>query len=98
MNFEFSFNDNSWSGVANLEFVPETRVAMRLSGTTKIALEEYDDFVRVGHFLAASKQMHQLFLVVDKSTKWADLELGFGAGFTAATDHRVIKLIVPRNL
>jgi hypothetical protein len=42
--------------------------------------------------------MHQLFLVVDKSTKWADLELGFGAGFTAATDHRVIKLIVPRNL
>lgn len=99
--FDFIFNpivDNSWNGVENLEFMPETRVAMRISDTTKIALEEYDDFGLISHFLDASKQSHQLFAVVDRRTKWADVELGFGAGFTGATDHRVIKLILSRDL
>jgi hypothetical protein len=99
--FDFIFNpivDNSWDGVANLEFVPETRVAMRIAEGAKLALEEYDDFGRVSHFLPSSKQSHQLFAVVDKSTKWVDVELGLGAGLTGASDHRVIKLILSKDL
>jgi hypothetical protein len=99
--FDFIFNpivDNSWDGVANLEFVPETRVAMRIAEGAKLALEEYGDFGRVSHFLPSSKQSHQLFAVVDKSTKWVDVELGLGAGLTGASDHRVIKLILSKDL
>jgi hypothetical protein len=39
-----------------------------------------------------------LFAVVDKSTKWVDVELGLGAGLTGASDHRVIKLILSKDL
>ena len=99
--FDFIFNpivDNSWNGVANLEFVPESRVAMRVSDTAKLALEEYDDFGTVSHFLPSAKQSHQLFFVFDKHTHWVDVELGFGAGLTEASDHRVLKLILARDL
>jgi hypothetical protein len=98
--FDFIFNpilDNSWNGVANLEFVPESRVAVRVSGTAKVALEEYDDFGTVNHFLPSAKQSHQLFFVVDKQTHWVDVELGFGAGLTQASDHRVLKMILSKD-
>ncbi len=98
--FDFIFNpivDNSWNGVENLEFVPESRVAMRVTDTAKLALEEYDDFGTVSHFLPSAKQSHQLFFVVDKQTRWVDVELGFGAGLTQASDHRVLKLILARD-
>src|ERR1700722_10596264 len=93
--FDFIFNpivDNSYIGFANLEFVPATRVAMRLSDTFKVALEEYNDFGRVSHFLPASKQSHQLFSVVDIHAHGVDIEAGLGAGLTSASDHRVFKL------
>jgi hypothetical protein len=80
--FDFIFNpvvDNSWNGVSNLEFVPETRVAMALSDKYKLALEEYDDFGRVSHFLAASRQSHQLFAVVDINARAMGIEAGAGA-------------------
>ena len=98
--FDFIFNpivDNSYSGFSRLEFVPATRVAMRLSGTFKLALEEYDDFGRVSHFSPASKQSHQLFSVIDIHTHRFDIEAGFGAGLTAASDHRVFKLILMKD-
>jgi hypothetical protein len=99
--FDFIFNpivDNSYSGVSNLEFVPATRVAMRVSDIFKLALEEYDDFGRVSHFLAAAKQSHQLFSVIDIHTHRLDIEAGFGAGLTGASDHRVFKLILMKDL
>jgi hypothetical protein len=99
--FDFIFNpivDNSYSGFSNLEFVPATRVAMKLSDTYKVALEEYDDFGRVSHFLPASKQSHQLFSVIDIHTHLFDIEAGFGAGTTRASDHRVFKLIFMKDL
>jgi len=99
--FDFIFNpivDNSWNGVANLEFVPESRVAMGFGETRKIALEEYDDFGTVTHFLPSAKQSHQLFVVLDQHTRWVDVELGFGAGLTEASDHRVLKLILAKDL
>jgi len=98
--FDIIFNpvvDNSWNGLSKLEFVPETRVAMALSGKYKVALEEYDDFGTVSHFLPAAKQSHQLFAVVDITTRMLDIEAGVGAGLTAASDHRVLKLILSRD-
>ncbi len=99
--FDFIFNpilDNSYTGFSNLEFVPDTRVAMKVSDSYKVALEEYDDFGRISHFFAASKQSHQLFSVVDIHTHGLDIEAGLGFGLTAASDHRVIKLILMRDL
>ena len=98
--FDFIFNpivDNSWNGFAKLEFVPETRVAMALTERYKIALEEYDDFGSISHFLAASRQTHQLFAVVDVDTKALGIEAGVGAGLTGASDHWVLKLILSRD-
>jgi hypothetical protein len=73
-------------------------LAVSLSEKYKIALEEYDDFGPISHFLPAGKQSHQLFAVIDVNTPWVGIEAGIGAGFTAASDHRVIKLILTRDL
>jgi hypothetical protein len=99
--FDFIFNpivDNSWNGFSKLEFVPETRIAMALSEKYKVALEEYDDFGQISHFLPASKQLHQLFGVIDINTKWIGIEAGVGAGLTNASDHLVFKLILSKDL
>src|SRR5580700_8311012 len=99
--FDIIFNpivDNSYTGVSNFEFVPATRVAMKVSDIFKVALEEYDDFGRVSHFLPASKQSHQLFSVVDIHTRQHDIEFGLGAGLSSASDHRVFKLILMKDL
>ena len=99
--FDFIFNpivDNSYDGFSNLEFVPATRVAMKVSDTCKLALEEYDDFGRVSHFLPASQQTHQLFGVLDVNTQWLQVEGGVGRGLTGATDRWVLKLILSKDL
>ncbi len=99
--FDFIFNpivDNSWNGFSKLEFFPETRVAVALSNQYKVALEEYDDFGTVGHFLPAAKQSHQLFAVLDINTKVIGIEAGVGAGLTSSSDHWVLKLILSRDL
>jgi hypothetical protein len=98
--FDFIFNpivDNSWNGFSKLEFVPETRVAMALSEKYKVALEEYDDFGSVSHFLPTAKQSHQLFAVVDINTKVVAIEAGVGGGLTSSSDHWVLKLILSRD-
>ncbi len=98
--FDLIFNpivDNSWNGFSRLEVVPETRVAMALSETYKVALEEYDDFGSISHFLPASKQSHQLFAVMDINTRIVAIEAGAGAGLTAASDHWVLKLILSKD-
>jgi hypothetical protein len=99
--FDFIFNpivDNSYNGFANLEFVPATRVAMKVSDAYKLALEEYDDFGRISHFLPASRQSHQLFSVVDVHTRRVDVEIGLGIGLTSASDHRIFKVILMKDL
>jgi hypothetical protein len=99
--FDLIFNpivDNSWHTFSKLEFVPATRVAMALSERCKIAVEEYDDFGAVSHFLPAAKQSHQLFGVVDINTKWIGIEAGVGVGLTSASDRWVVKLILTRDL
>ena len=99
--FDLIFNpilDNSWNGLSRLEFAPETRVAMALTERFKVALEEYDDLGHITHFRVAGAQTHQLFAVLDINTAWVGIELGAGAGLTGASDHRVVKLILSRDL
>ena len=99
--FDFIFNpilDNSYQGFSSLEFVPATRVAMKASENTKVALEEYDDFGRITHFLPATKQSHQLFGVLDMNILGLAIEVGIGAGLTGSSDHRVVKLILSKDL
>jgi hypothetical protein len=99
--FDVIFNpilDNAYTGLSNLDFAPESRVALEISKGYKVALEEYDDFGRIGHFSRAARQSHQLFGVFDANTRWLAIEVGLGAGLTSASDHRVLKLILMRDL
>jgi hypothetical protein len=90
--------DNSWKGFSRLDFAPATRVAYNLNKTWAIALEEYDDFGPLRGFLSSSQQQHQLFAVFDFGGKPWSIEGGLGVGFTSATDHLALKLILQRDL
>jgi hypothetical protein len=85
--------DTAYDGVKNLEFVPATRVALKVNRTWQVAAEEYADFGKVGGFLPAGEQAHQLFLVVDRAGR-IDIEAGVGFGLTSASDALTFKLIL----
>ncbi|HEX8755835.1 MAG TPA: hypothetical protein VF745_05825 [Steroidobacteraceae bacterium] len=89
--------DNDWDGFGRLDFAPATRLAWHASKTWAVAAEEYDDFGPVEHFRAAGAQQHQLFGVLDYYGA-VSVEAGIGFGLTAATDHRIVKLILSRDL
>jgi hypothetical protein len=63
-----------------------------------IAAEEYDDFGPVRHFAGHDQQSHQLFAVLDYTGAALNIAAGLGFGLTPASDHRVFKLIVSRDL
>jgi hypothetical protein len=89
--------DNDWDGFGRLDFAPESRLAWHASRNWAVAAEEYDDFGPVEHFHAAGAQQHQLFAVIDYDGS-VSVEAGLGFGLTAATDHRILKLIVSWDL
>ena len=91
--------DNSYNGFPGLDFAPATRIAFNFSKTWALAAEEYDDFGPLRHFYASAQQSHQLFAVLDyRSASSLTLEAGVGFGLAGATDHRVLKLILTRDL
>ena len=91
--------DNSYDGFPGLDFAPATRIAFNFSKTWALAAEEYDDFGPLRHFYASAQQSHQLFAVLDYRTASSlMLEAGVGFGLAGATDHRVLKLILTRDL
>jgi len=89
--------DNDWDGFGRLDFAPESRLAWHASKRWVMAAEEYDDFGPVEHFHGAAGQQHQLFAVLDYDGAVV-VEAGLGFGLTAATDHRIVKLIVSWNV
>ena len=89
--------DNDWTGFGRLDFAPASRLAWHASKNWAVAAEEYDDFGPVEHFRAAGAQQHQLFGVLDYDGA-VSVEAGVGFGLTAATDHRIVKLIVSWDL
>lgn len=90
--------DTSYDGVKNLEFVPSTRVAYNLPRAWAVAGEEYDDFGPLHQFYARAGQSHQLYAVVDHTSKFLDVEAGIGFGLTDASDKLTLKLILSRDL
>jgi hypothetical protein len=90
--------DNDYEGVGKLDFAPETRLAWNVSKVWAVAAEEYDDFGPVQHFYGHDGQSHQLFSVVDYRGATLSIEAGVGFGLTPGADHRVIKLILSRDL
>jgi hypothetical protein len=90
--------DTEYDGLKNLEFVPSTRVAYNVNDKTQLAVEEYDDFGPIHKFLPSGEQTHQIFAVIDHSTKFLDIEAGVGLGMTDASDKFQLKLILSKDL
>ena len=76
------------------EFSPNAAVSYDLSHEVTAALEYYGAFGPLSGFDPAPEQQHQLFAAVDLnvSPRW-EINLGVGRGFTAATDHLLLKTI-----
>ena len=90
--------DNDYEGLGKLDFAPETRLAWNLSKSWAVAAEEYDDFGPLGHFYGHDMQSHQIFSVFDYRSATLTVEAGIGFGLSAGSDHRVVKLILSRDL
>ena len=90
--------DTSYDGLKNLDFAPSTRVAYNLSEAWAIAAEEYSDYGPVHRFSPVGQQGHQLYAVVDHSSKVLEWEAGIGVGLTDASDKLTLKLILSKDL
>ena len=90
--------DNDYEGVGKLDFAPETRLAWSVSKSWAVAAEEYDDFGSLKHFYGHDLQSHQIFSVFDYRSATLSVEAGVGFGLSAGSDHRVVKLILSRDL
>jgi opacity protein-like surface antigen len=99
--FDVIFNpilDTSYDGLKNLDFAPSTRVAYHLPQDWAVAAEEYADYGPLHQLYSRSGQSHQLYAVVDHSSKFLDIEAGVGFGLTDASDKITLKLILSRDL
>ncbi len=90
--------DNSYKGLAALDFAPATRLDYTLSKQWAVALEEYDDFGELRRFQPAAQQSHQLFVTADFTGDPISIEGGIGFGLTPATDHLTLKLMLISDL
>lgn len=85
-------------GFGNLEFVPAGRVAYHLNDKWAVAAEEYDGFGPLRHFLPGSEQFHEVWAVMDHSSKFVNIETGVGFGLTSGADKLTFKLMLSRDL
>jgi hypothetical protein len=90
--------DTAYDGLKNLDFAPATRVAYNWTKSWTTALEEYDDFGPLHQFLPVGEQSHQLYGVVNHTTKALSIEAGVGFGLTTGADRWTLKLILSRDL
>lgn len=100
--YDLIFNpivDTSYDGVKNLEFVPSMRFAVNPVERWSVAVEAYSDFGRVSDFAPRSEQAHQIFGVVDHTTKNGfEMEFGVGVGVTDVSDRLTLKVILAKDL
>lgn len=90
--------DTSHDGVGNMTFVPSARVAYNMKSGWAVAGEMYSDFGAFNDLHSSSEQAHQIFAVVDRSTRFVDFEIGAGVGLTDASDRFTLKLILAKDL
>jgi len=76
------------------EFSPNAAVSYDVTHQVTVALEYYGAFGPLSGFDPAPAQQHQLFGAVDLNVSqlW-EINLGVGRGFTASTDHLLLKTI-----
>jgi hypothetical protein len=90
--------DNSWrGGFGNLDFAPAARIAYNFSPKFALAVEDYSDVGPLRGFYATEEQSHQVWAVVDRATKLADIQTGIGFGVTPASDRITLKLMFSRD-
>jgi len=96
--------DRSFKGPSvskGLEFSPDATVGVDLTKNKKynVALEYYGALGPVTNWDPYNQQQHQLFLAlnVDFGPAW-EFNAGVGNGWTAATDHVIIKTILGRRM
>jgi hypothetical protein len=85
-------------GFGNLEFVPATRIAYNVKDKWAVAIEEYADCGPLRKFLPARDQFHEVWAVLDHSSKIVNIETGVGFGVTAGADKLTFKLMLSRDL
>jgi hypothetical protein len=99
--FDFIINpilDNTWTGVANLDFAPSVRLAYNVSKTWAVAAELYSDYGPVKHLVSVDQQSQQLFATLDYKADDFNIEAGVGFGLTPSSDRWVVKLMISRDL
>jgi len=90
--------DTSYNGIRNLDFAPATRIAYNFSPKWAVAAEEYADLGPLHQFNPISEQAHQAYAVVDRNSKFLNVEFGVGFGLTHASDKVTMKLMLSRDL
>lgn len=89
---------NYTGGFGNLEFVPATRIAYNFNDRWAAAFEEYSDDGPLRHFDPIDRQFHEVWAVMDRSSKAISIETGVGVGVTAGADKLTFKLMLSRDL
>jgi hypothetical protein len=91
--------DTDYSGgFGNLEFVPSTRIAYNVNEKYAAAIEEYADMGPMRKFLPGNQQFHEIWAVMDRSSKKLSVEAGVGVGVTPGADKLTFKLMLSRDL
>jgi hypothetical protein len=91
--------DTSYDGFGNMVFAPSIRVAYNVNDAWAVSAEEYAEYGPLHDFSPAGEQSHQLFGVIDHTTKSGfEIEAGVGVGLTDASDRLTLKLILARDL
>jgi hypothetical protein len=85
-------------GFGGLEFVPATRVAYNLNDKWAVAAEEYADLGPLRRFESIHDQFHEVWAVMDHSSKTLSVEAGVGVGVTSGADRLTFKLMLSRDL
>jgi hypothetical protein len=63
-----------------------------------VAAEEYADMGPLRHFYQTNNQFHEVWAVMDHSSKILSVETGIGFGLTAGADKLTLKLMLSRDL
>jgi hypothetical protein len=91
--------DTSYTcGLKSLDFAPAVRVAYNFSKGWAAGVEEYADYGPLRQIYSAHEQSHQIWAVMDHTSKVVNIEGGVGFGLTNSSDKVTLKLMVSRDL
>ena len=85
-------------GFGGLQFNPSGRVAYNLNEKWAVAAEEYAGFGTFHDILPGNDQFHEVWAVVDHTSRWINIETGIGVGVTSGADKLTLKLMLSRDL